>query len=216
MNIQNNASLNRNSFSDKAVTPARDISCFLASAGDILNLGTQEIFKAVPTHSNVLSNQKVHQLVSDAVEEQRLNLMQQPSSSNDPRLRAMEVLESRQFQPASGAKLKIRLTAKGLGGTLTARQREIVSDQRARINELLEQQLAYVTNINDLHHTLETKMREGDAYSARMLSDAIQQSQKALNTVHRKLTFANGELQRVARGETPHPLAAYNGERPAY
>lgn len=176
------------------------------------------VLKAVPQSSTGVPLLDVHQLMRGVFAKQRAHLARLPSSSNTQRLEALDALESRQFQPAFGAQLKVRLTGKGLGGVLieeltelTEEQQNIVKDQQLRVNDLLERFSIFAQTEASQSVLLQQYTELGDAQAVIAVSGMLTTTRKSLRDVHNKLSFAQKELARVQAGNKPHLLASTHG-----
>jgi hypothetical protein len=74
------------------------------------------VLHAVEQGASIGIQPDVQKMLHVSFAKQRQEMLTQPSSSNNARLVALDLLEERAFQPAAGG-LVIRLTGKGLGGS---------------------------------------------------------------------------------------------------
>lgn len=95
-----------------------------------------------------------------------------------------------------------------------ARQSLIVSRQQERVNELAQRAQQYEISIEGLRNLQEAYLAAGDTVGVNGTDHSIRVSHIALSNTRQKLNFAQEELERVQRGENPHPLAEHNGVRP--
>lgn len=170
------------------------------------------LLNAISVSPKEVPSLDLHQWMKNVFAVLKSNAINQPSSSNDKRLKAWNTLESRQFEPAPGAQLKVPLTANGLlGGTLPEEQQRIVEAQQMRVNDLTERFNMFSRTLVAQSTLLQQYTARGDVQSIREVNAMLQTTQTSLSDVNHKLRFAQAELERVQARQAPHPLAATHG-----
>jgi hypothetical protein len=153
----------------------------------------------------------IQRLMSRAFAAQWSILSQEPSSSNDSRLLALNVLEARGFQASSTAKLSIPLSGKGMGGVLTPEQQRNIEIQQGRVTAIQERVRMFRNTGSQQATLLQQYTNAGDDQSVSMFQQMLQTTRASLQESQQKLTFAQRELGRVQAGHAPHPLASTHG-----
>jgi hypothetical protein len=93
---------------------------------------------------------------------QKQECLEQASTSSSVKLEALTALESRNFQPRSGAELQIRLTGKAIGGSssgrrnMDARRRELLIE----IDRLQEDYDAKMRQVSDIEYRVRPRLIE--------------------------------------------------------
>lgn len=121
----------------------------------------QDIYSKSPAAHFSLENLDIQAIISKAFLEQKKEVLQAPSSSNDPRMAALNALAARNFKTAPHSTLQIPLTGKGLGGMpglshAGRRMREIndeleqIDQNINRINTGIAEAQAQISTLNQL------------------------------------------------------------------
>jgi hypothetical protein len=153
----------------------------------------------------------IQRLMSRAFAAQRSILSQEPSSSNDSRLLALNALEARGFQASSTATLSIPLSAKGMGGVLTDEQRRNIEIQQGRVTALQERVRMFSNTARSQATLLQQYTEAGDVQAVSMVRQMLQTTRTSLFDSKQKLAYAQQELARVELGAEPSQYASTNG-----
>lgn len=141
--MRNESLSNRHGITSQPHLQLSDENKMLGATCSGLFASNKGLLEAVPSLSKIMSK---------VFAEQRLVLSNTACSSNDQHLIALDVLESREFEPAGSAALKVPLTGLALGGMPPRRgdrntrnqQGRSIDDSRLEEMRQLNQRLAYI------------------------------------------------------------------------
>lgn len=147
-------------------------------------------------------------ILSRAIAAQRLEMFEQPSSSRDLRLIALDKLQQRGFRPALGG-LEIPLTGKAMGGmpkrinaSFRSSSSSVSSATRQEFSEPAREKLIEINDKANFITTLRAELAdEGiSAVQARLTRQDLQQAQDDLATLHAEYRRIQEQVRQAERG----------------
>lgn len=156
-------------------------------------------------------------ILSRAIAAQRLEMFEQPSSSRDLRLIALDKLQQRGFRPALGG-LEIPLTGKAMGGmpkrinapfrpsssSVSSRSSSssVSSATRLEFSEPAREKLLEITDKTDFITELRAELAGGglSEVQTRLNRQALEQAQDELATLHAEYRRIQEQVRQAERG----------------